>query len=285
MVYYQQLDEQAKLRRQRTNEAIALAMQSKWKEAATVNKNIIEIFPKDAGAYNRLGKALAELGHYTKAKEAYSHALEIKPQDSIAKKNLERLSYLKEADPKPKNKGWVSPGLFIEETGKTEVSDLYRLAPPHVLAKMTAGVPVHLKVQGQSIIVENIAGEYIGEIEPKLGLRLIKLMEDGNKYTAAIARIAKNRGRVVIKETFRHPFHAERPSFPARAADGFNPYIKNSMVKYELEDEEETLEEEHPIKWEEQSVAEEPATEEIKSLEAEATASKDDDDGDELNEE
>ncbi|MFC1926308.1 tetratricopeptide repeat protein [Chloroflexota bacterium] len=284
MVYYQQLDEQAKLRRQRTNEAIALAMQSKWEEAATVNKSIIEVFPEDVGAYNRLGKALTELGHYAEAKEAYARALEIKPHDSIAKKNLERLAYLKEAEPRPISKGWVSPGLFIEETGKTEVSDLYRLAPPQVLAKMTAGVPVNLKVNGQSLVVENIAGEYIGEVEPKLGLRLIKLMEDGNRYTAAIARIAENMGKVVIRETFRHPFHAERPSFPARAADGFKPYIKNSMVKYELEDEEETLEEERPVVWEEESGTEEPPVEEITSLEAAAAASKDDDD-DELEEE
>jgi len=284
MVYYQQLDEQAKLRRQRTNEAIALAMQSKWEEAATVNRSIIEVFPEDVGAYNRLGKALTELGHYAEAKEAYARAMEIKPHDSIAKKNLERLAYLKEAEPGPANKGWVSPGLFIEETGKTEVADLYRLAPPQVLAKMTAGVPVNLKVSGQSLVVESTAGEYIGEVEPKLGLRLIKLMEDGNKYTSAIARIAENMGKVVIRETFRHPFHAERPSFPARAADGFKPYIKNSMVKYELEDEEEPLEEERPAGWEEESVMEEPPVKEITSIEAAADASKDDDD-DELEEE
>ena len=93
MVFYQ-LSEKAKLRRHRTNEAIALAMQSRWGEAVAVNKSIIEIFPDDADAYNRLGKAVTQLGRYAEAREAYSRAFEIEPNNIIAKKNLNRLSHL-----------------------------------------------------------------------------------------------------------------------------------------------------------------------------------------------
>lgn len=260
MVFYQ-LSEKAKLRRQRTNEAIALAMQSQWDEAIAVNKSIIEIFPDDADAYNRLGKALTQLGRYAEAGDAYSHALEIEPNNGIAKKNLDRLAHLREAE--PRNGRQVSSHLFIEETGKADVADLYRLAPRKVLVKIAAGDPVHLEAKGQSLTVESVDGEYIGEVEPRLGLRLIKLMQGGNRYTAAIVGIGEKGGKVMIKEIFQHPSQAGRPSFPARAADGFRPYVKDSMLKYEREDDEEGLEEEYPGEFEK----EEPAREEVTSLE------------------
>jgi tetratricopeptide (TPR) repeat protein len=243
MVYYQ-LSEKTKLRRHRTNEAIALAMQSRWEEAAAVNKSIIEMFPDDADAYNRLGKALTQMGKYAEAKEAYRHALEIEPTNSIARKNLARLSHLSEAGPGQKGGKQVSAHLFIEETGKTEVTNLHQVAPRGVMAKLAAGDPVSLKAKRQRLIVESIDGEYIGEIEPKLGLRLIKLMEGGNKYTAAIARISEDKGKVMIKEVYQHPSQAGRPSFPTRVTDDFRPYVKNTVLRYELEDDEEGFEEE-----------------------------------------
>ena len=261
MVFYQ-LSEKAKLRRHRTNEAIALAMQSRWEEAIVVNKGIIEVFPDDADAYNRLGKAFTQLGRYVEAREAYSRALEIEPNNGIAKKNLNRLAHLKEVDTGPKNGRQVSSHLFIEETGKADVTDLYQLASREVLAKIAAGDPVHLEPKGQSLAVESVDGEYIGEVEPKLGLRLTKLMEGGNKYAAAVASISEDKGKVMIKEVFQHPSQAGRPSFPARAADGFRPYVKDSMLRYEREDDEDGLEEEYPGELEK----EEPVHEEVTSL-------------------
>jgi tetratricopeptide (TPR) repeat protein len=256
MVYYQ-LSEKAKLRRQRTNEAIALAMQNRWEEAVAVNRSIIEMFPDDADAYNRLGKALTQLGKYGEARQAYAKAIEIEPGNTIARKNLERLSHLSEVKSKQKTGKQVSPHLFIEETGKTEVTNLHHLASHEVLAKMSAGDPVNLKPRGQRLTVESIDGEYIGEIEPKLGLRLIKLMEGGNKYSAAIARLAEDRGKVMIKEVYQHPSQAGRPSFPARVTDDFRPYVRGSMLRYDLEEDEESMEEEYAGEWE----GEEPARE------------------------
>lgn len=246
---FEKLSDKVRLRRHRTNEAIALAMQSRWEEAVAVNGSIIEIFPDDADAYNRLGKALTQLGRYTEAKEAYGRALGIEPNNTIAKKNFDRLSHLKEADPQPKGKSEANSNLFIEETGRADMATLHQLAPREVLAKMTAGDSVYLKAEGQRLIVKSVDGEYIGEVEPRLGLRLIKLMEGGNKYAAAIASIADSKGKVMIKEVFQHPSQAGRPSFPVRAPDAFRSYVKDSMLKYELEDEEEALDEESSDEW------------------------------------
>lgn len=253
MVYYQ-LSEKAKLRRHRTNEAIALAMQNRWDEAVSVNKAIIEMFPDDADAYNRLGKALTQLGKYTEAREAYARSIEIEPGNSIAKKNLDRLSHLVGVKSAQKTGKQVSSHLFIEETGKTEVTNINHLASREVIAKLSAGDPVNLKPRGQKLTIESPEGEYIGEIEPKLGLRLVKLMEGGNRYFAAIARISNDKGQVMIKEVYQHPSQAGRPSFPARASDDFRPYVRGSMLKYEIEEDEEG-EEGYSGEWEGEETA------------------------------
>jgi tetratricopeptide (TPR) repeat protein len=89
---YQQGEEHSKLGQQLSEEAVELAIRGQWEEAVVVNKDIIERFPGDVSAYNRLGKAEWELGDISGAIEAYSKALQIEPTNSIAKKNIARLT-------------------------------------------------------------------------------------------------------------------------------------------------------------------------------------------------
>ena len=248
---FNQLSDKAKLRRQRTNEAIALAMQGRWEEAVAVNVSIIDMFSDDVDAYNRLGKALTQLGNYIEAKETYGCALKIDPDNTIAKKNFERLAHVKESETEPKERKRASAHVFIGETGKSDIAELIDLAPQGVLAKMTAGDPISLRANGQRLIVETENSEYIGEVEPRIGLRLVKLMEGGNRYSGAIASIAENAGRVMIREIYQDPSQVGKPSFPARASDEFRSYVRDSMLKYELEDDsEESFDDESSDDWE-----------------------------------
>ncbi|GAI32663.1 unnamed protein product, partial [marine sediment metagenome] len=144
-----QEEEQAGLRRRRSKQAIALAMQGRWREAVVANQSLIESFPNDVNAYNRLGRAHMELGEYSQAKEAYSRAIELAPYNMIAKKNLERLSRLGEAMVGLQaDSQQVEPQQFVEETGKAGVVNLYRLGTREILAKMVAGDRVYLKIDG-----------------------------------------------------------------------------------------------------------------------------------------
>ena len=248
---------ETRLRRQQTKQAIALAMQGRWQEAVAANRDIIEVFPNDVNAYNRLGKALTELGQYSEAKAAYTKALEINPKNSIARKNLRRLSLLKEVQPSPEaDQHRVTLHLFIEEMGKAGIASLKQPASREALAKISAGDPVQLKVKGQSVIVENNHGDYLGEIEPKIGARLAKLMAGGNKYTAAITSLADHEAKVMIKEVFQHPSQAGRPSFPAKGPDDFRSYVRDSILKYEMEDEEGLEEVDYVSEWEEEPLPE-----------------------------
>jgi hypothetical protein len=180
--------------------------------------------------------------------------LALDPGNGIARKNLDRLAHLGAkgtSTAEPKNQK-VDPHLFIEETGKTGVTTLYRVAPD-VLARMTAGDRVQLRPQRRSLVVENTRGEYVGEVEPRLGLRLLKLIEGGNQYDAAIASLAGPSSRLIIKEVFQHPSQAGKLSFPPVSAQVIRPYTKERLLRHGLDEETEDSGEELVEEWETES--------------------------------
>ncbi|MBI2911986.1 MAG: tetratricopeptide repeat protein [Chloroflexi bacterium] len=245
-------------KKRQAEQAIALALQSRWEEAAAVNKSILRASPRDVDAYNRLGKALMELGRYADARDAYASALRFDPNNSIAKKNLSRLSHLSTTEETPAEpKERVDLQFFIEETGKTGIAFLQELGSQEVLAKTTAGDPVQFRVEEGHLMAETARGEYLGLIEPRIGLRLVGLMEGGNRYAGALASVSENAVRIIIKEIHQDPGQAGKLSFPARVIDGFRPYTKESLVRYGLDDDEWTEEGDSPESDEEAPTAEE----------------------------
>src|SRR5438132_12638351 len=90
-------EEKARLKKQWTELAIQQALASQWEEAVSTNKNILNLFPSEPDAYNRLGKAYSELGQYTEARQSYSQTLKYSPNNTIAKKNVDTPSSLEEA--------------------------------------------------------------------------------------------------------------------------------------------------------------------------------------------
>lgn len=243
-----QTEDKARIKRVRTEQAIQFAMQSRWDDAITANRAIIAVFPTEPEAYNRLGKALSETGKIKEAREAYHRALELEPTNSIARKNLERLATAR-AKAEPDRAQQVDTSLFIEEMGKTGVTVL-KPANIKMLATLSAGDEVALKTIGSRLTVETMAGDYISDIEPKLALRLTRLIAGGNKYAAAVAGLSGDSVRVIIKETFQHPGQVGRLSFPAgKAGEVVRPYTKESLVRADLDEEDEFAEENE--EWEE----------------------------------
>jgi len=241
-VSYQE-EGQVRLKRLRAKQAIALAMESRWREAIAVNKSIIEDFPNDVDAYNRLGRAYMELGEYARAREAYGRALELDPYNAIAQKNLRRLSLLaKSPISLDDDADTVRPHNFIKETGKAGVVSLYRLAPEEILAGVVAGDRVYLRISNSSLIVESSSGQYLGEVEPKHGQRLAKLIRGGNKYSVAIVSSTEERVTVIIGEVYQHPSQAGQLSFPPRGVGGPQPYVGDRILGRGLGYEEELLE-------------------------------------------
>jgi hypothetical protein len=264
-------EEAARLKRQGAEQAIQLALESKWEEAVTLNKAILAVHESDVDAWNRLGKALLELGRFREARDAYGKSLGLDPVQSIAKRNLDRLATIAESEePRRAEAGAkVAQDLFIEEIGKSGVT-LLQDASPETLARLTAGDEVYLKPGDELIRVENIQGEMLGAIEPKLALRLLRMMEGGNRYAAAIKSVSETEAELIIKETYRDPSQTKL-SFPAVGGEGVRPYIKESLLRLGDEEEEELEEELEGEEWEGESESQEN-TVSLSTLQAEREA-------------
>ncbi|HUT16524.1 MAG TPA: tetratricopeptide repeat protein [Anaerolineae bacterium] len=80
-------------------QAIELAMMGRWDEAVPLNLQVLQIFPSDVQARNRLGKAYLELGRYEEALEEYEHTLKLELSNNIARKRVAELYTLLNRDP------------------------------------------------------------------------------------------------------------------------------------------------------------------------------------------
>ena len=250
MIPAQYEDEKLKGKREKSKEAISLAMQGKWEKAREVNMGILRLFPEDVEALNRLGKALLALGSYPEARTAFETAAKVAPYNPISKKNLERLSHLKGTAPPPKQGKVTTPCLFIEEGGKSGMTMLQRPAQRQVLVKMAAGDEVKLKLHDHALIVEDVQGEYLGQVEPKLAMRLIRFMDAGNRYAAAITSINRQDVSVIIWETHRAPGMDNACSFPTRSGQESRVYWKDALLMYDINNEMDE-EEEDSAEWRE----------------------------------
>ena len=212
------IERQEKLKRDKRNQAISLASQGRWAEAAAVNQELLEVFPDDVESLNRLGKANSETGHYAAARKALERALKLSPSNNIARKNLERMEGLKDAPVSSSAvsaTGRLAPQVFIEESGKSTTTSLLGLGAASVLGQVTSGDIVQLVVDGATVEVQNRDGQRLGRLEPKLAARLIKLLNGGNKYVAAVASISGKSVSVVVRETNQSSKMKGFVSFPA----------------------------------------------------------------------
>jgi tetratricopeptide (TPR) repeat protein len=238
-------------RRQLTDVAIGQATRGEWDAAVSSNQQILEL-GGDTDAYNRLGKALAELGRHAEALEAYQGALARDATNRIAERNVGRLQVIAGGgvaaaavgDGKQEK---ASASDFIEEMGKTGHARLINLLPAKQLASLSAGDAVELVLDG-ALLVARVGEVEVGQVEPRIGSRLAKLMKAGNRYEAAITTVDRDEVRVIIHEVFAHPANFGKVSFPgsatARPGD-VRPYIKGTALRYDDDEESgEELEEE-----------------------------------------
>src|SRR5207253_5827262 len=91
------VEERVKPRSMYVDEAIQQALESRWSDALATNQALIERHGPDEDTYNRIGKALTELGRLAEALAAYSSALKLNQLNLIAQKNVRKLAALVES--------------------------------------------------------------------------------------------------------------------------------------------------------------------------------------------
>ena len=208
-----------RLKRGLSRDAIDLALKGEWERATEVNRAILELFADDVEAMNRLGKAYMELGKYDDSRNVLGNVARIAPYNNIAKKNLARLENMgtNPISTTLGRKTGSAPHMFIEESDKSGKTDLRKTAPSETIARLAPNDPVSLVVENSNLNIYSRDGEYLGQVEPKLGQRLVRFMCGGNEYDAAIVSINQQTVSVIIRETFRHGNLQNACSFPSKS--------------------------------------------------------------------
>jgi hypothetical protein len=200
------------------------AVEGRWEDAIAVNQGIIERFPHDAEAFNRLGRAHLALGSVAAAHDAYVAALRIDPANLIARRNLQRLEILRgrveatngeEALP---NGASPRTNVFIEEVGKTLVEELVEPAEPAILAEILPGEQLHLQAdaEGKRLSVTDKYERKLGEVDPRFVERVLELQHDGNRYEIYSLGMTSQSLRIILREVYRDPDQANKVSFPGK---------------------------------------------------------------------
>lgn len=188
---------------QTAQKAISAALKGNWKEAETLNKEILKNSPKDIDALNRLARAYIELGKINKAKQTSKKVLEIDAFNSIATKSLEKWKTLKKKELDTKGNGVTKAELFLEEPGKTKIIDLVCLGDEKVITKLDSGDEIVLKPGGHRVSLLTQDRKLIGRLPDDIASRIRKLTRLGNKYQVLVKSIQPNCVKVFIRETKR----------------------------------------------------------------------------------
>ena len=217
----------AKFRRGLDREAVDLALRGEWERAAQVNRAILELFAGDVEAMNRLAKALIEMGDYEEAGAVLNRLGEVAPYNNIARKNRARLEQMRAqvktndgavAASRHARRAAGAPQLFIGESGRSTTTVLRQTPQRLSLALISPGDPVALRLEHHALNVYADDGKYLGQVDPRLGHRLSRLIEGGNTYAAAVIGVAAEGISIIIHETHRDRSLQHVPSFPTRAA-------------------------------------------------------------------
>lgn len=196
--------------------AIKAALYNDWETAISSNKDILKDNEDDINALCRLAYAFIQIGKINDAKSIYGKILSIDKYNLIAQKNLEKIkslpkNYKSHIHEKPKSP--LSPGLFIEEPGKTKTVSLINTAPCSVISNLDVGDQVILQHKKHSIEVRDNNKTYLGALPDDVSFRLLRLLKGGNNYDVYVKSATKNNVSIFIREVKRGKKFLLQPSF------------------------------------------------------------------------
>ncbi len=195
-------------------QAIDAAIRSDWKLAIELNEKILETNKKDVQALLRIAFSYLQAGSYEESKKYYHKALRLQPKNAVAHQYLEKIEILAQGKSKPKSHTTFDPHLFIESFGKTKTVSLTNLGQKQILAQLTIGQLVQLKIKKRRVEVRTDTDEYVGTLADDISKRLILFIKAKSTYTAYIKEVNFTKVVVFIREDKKGKSVSHHISFP-----------------------------------------------------------------------
>lgn len=216
-----------------TQQAVSSALSGDWQKAEELNELILKDFPDNVGAMVRLAKAQIELGESSKAKKILEKVIKLDPYNSIATKTLLKLKSKDKGGEITHNK--ISAEMFLEEPGKTKLTELTNLGDPNIFLQLDPGDEAKLIGGGRTISVNTSNGKHVGKLPVALGFRIKNLTSQGFEFQALIKSTSEDSVKVFIRELSRPSGFEKIMPFPIDRDDMSDTSLQEA--KYEEEDE------------------------------------------------
>ncbi|MFQ5452034.1 MAG: tetratricopeptide repeat protein [Candidatus Paceibacterota bacterium] len=248
-------------------QAIEAALSKDWKRAIMLNDQILKHNSDNLDANLGLGFVYLQKGDLKQSTKYYKKALKLDPTSIIAEKNLEKIKTIEKHGQKKSKLAnqeiILDPNTFINIAGKTKLATLTNIGQADVIAALSPGERVYLRIKKRRVEVRNSAKEYIGALPDDLSKRLIFFLQAKSSYLVYINSASKNSVEVFIKEEKKNRRVAQFISFPKNIRDDLKTIIgqieeqdakgtsSNDSSEKDDEDEEDGSSSERPVDIEE----------------------------------
>ena len=194
--------------------AIDAAIKANWSVAIELNIRILAIDKKNVQAMLRIAFSYLQIGKYEDSKKYYHKALRLQPKSAVAHQYLEKIEILEQGKSKPQVTTNFDPHLFIESFGKTKTVALTNLGQKQILARLTIGQQVVLKIKKRRVEIRTDADDYVGTLADDISKRLILFIKAKSTYTAFIKEVHFTKVVVFIREDKKGKSVSHHISFP-----------------------------------------------------------------------
>lgn len=198
-------------------QAIESALSNQWNLAIDLNKKILKVEKNNIPAQLRLAFAYLQKGEIEKAKKTYQTVLKIQPGNTIAQDNLEKIKILQEKKLKKVDQtsvAYLDPNIFLEIPGKTAIVELINLGQKNILAQLSVGQKLILKIRRRKIEARTENNAFVGFLPDDISRRLIFFIKAKSQYSCYIKEIGLKKVIVFIKEEVKGEKVAKFISFP-----------------------------------------------------------------------
>ena len=195
-------------------QAIDAAIQGNWIAAIELNTKILELDRKNLQALLRIAFSHLQTGNYTESKKQYHKALRLQPKSSVAHQYLEKIEILEQGTVRPQTKTAFDPHLFIESFGKTKMTLLTNLGQKQILAQLSIGQKMQLKIKRRRVEIRTESDEYVGTLADDISKRLILFIKAKSTYTAYIKEVSFIKVIIFIREDKKGRSVSHHISFP-----------------------------------------------------------------------